>query len=174
MPLGSFGTISIPGYMLWFALAYAILGTWVTFKVGRPLVGLNFAQQRYEADFRFALVRLRENTESVALYSGEDRERGIFVDRFYHVVDNFRAIMTRIKAINWWVSFYGQFAIIIPYIVAAPRFFAKTMQLGGLMQTADAFGQVQSALSFIVNSYTDIAEWQSVVATSVEGRLRTA
>ncbi len=159
----SFGTVTVPGYMLWLALAYAVLGTWVTFKLGHPLVALNFAQQRYEADFRFSLVRLRENTESVALYNGEDHERGIFISRFQHVVDNFWAIMRRIKIINWWASFYGQFAIIFPYIIAAPRFFAKTMQLGGLMQTADAFGQVQGALSFIVNSYTDIAEWQSVV-----------
>jgi putative ATP-binding cassette transporter len=163
LALGGLGTFEIPAYMVWFALIYAVIGTWVTFKVGRPLVLLNFAQQRFEADFRFALVRLRENTESVALYGGEERERSIFIDRFRRVVDNFLAIMKRIKLINWWISFYSQFAVIFPYIVAAPRFFAKTMELGGLMQTADAFGQVQSSLSFIVNSYTDIAEWQSVV-----------
>lgn len=163
IPLGSMGAIAIPGYMVWFALIYAIGGTWLTVKVGRPLVSLNFNQQRYEADFRFSLVRLRENTESVALYGGEKREYDNFSGRFGHVVDNFWSIMKRTKLLNWWTSGYGQFAVIFPYLVAAPRYFAKTMELGGLMQTADAFGTVQGALSFIVNAYTDIAEWQSVV-----------
>src|SRR6185437_3895629 len=146
--------ITIPGYMVWFALLYAILGTGITMKIGRPLIALNFMQQRYEADFRFTLVRLRENAEGVALYGGEEREHAIFIDRFTHVVDNFWAIMRRIRAIGWWTNFYGQFAIIFPYIVVAPRYFAKAIPLGGLMQTAEAFGQVQSSLSFIVNSYT--------------------
>lgn len=163
VPLGSFGNIVIPGYLFWFALVYAIGGTWITFKIGRPLVTLNFAQQRYEADFRFSLVRLRENTESVALYGGEPRERNIFGDRFGHVVDNFWAIMRRIKIINWWTYFYTQFAIIFPYLVTAPRYLAHRIELGGLMQTADAFGQVQTSLSFFINSYTDIAQWQAVV-----------
>ncbi len=163
IPLGGGRAFSIPGYMVWFALIYSVGGTWLTFKIGRPLVGLNFMQQRYEADFRFSMVRLRENTESVALYRGESREFGAFTDRFGHVVDNFWAIMKRIKAINWWTSGYGQFAVIFPYIVSAPRYFAKTFKLGDLMQTADAFGTVQGSLSYIVNAYTDIAEWQSVI-----------
>ncbi|HEX4194870.1 MAG TPA: ABC transporter ATP-binding protein/permease, partial [Stellaceae bacterium] len=163
--------ITIPGYMVWFALLYAILGTVVTMIIGRPLIALNFMQQRYEADFRFSLVRLRENAEGVALYGGEAREHSIFIDRFNHVVDNFWAIMRRIKAIGWWTNFYAQFAVIFPYVVVAPRYFAKAIQLGGLMQTAEAFGQVQSSLSFIVNSYTagtgandtGIAAWRAVV-----------
>ncbi len=163
IPLGSLGSFELPGYMLWFALVYAIGGTWLTFKIGRPLVGLNFRQQRFEADFRFALVRLRENTEAVALYSGEERELAEFRTLFVNVVDNFWKIMRRIKALGWWTSFYNQFAVIFPYIVAAPRFFAKEMQLGGLMQTADAFGTVQGSLSFIIGAYTDIATWQAVV-----------
>jgi putative ATP-binding cassette transporter len=163
LPLGNLGTIAIPGYMVWFALLYAVGGTWITIKVGRPLVPLNFAQQRYEADFRFSLVRLRENAESVALYGGEQRELASFQDRFGRVVDNFWSIMKRTKTLGWWTSCYGQFAVIFPYIVAAPRFFAKEMQLGGLMQTASAFGTVQSALSFIVTSYSEIAAWESVI-----------
>ncbi|HWE74900.1 MAG TPA: ABC transporter ATP-binding protein/permease [Stellaceae bacterium] len=170
VPLGSF-TLTIPGYMVWFALIYAIVGTFGTMKIGRPLIALNFAQQRYEADFRFSLVRLRENAESVALYGGEPREHAIFIGRFNHVVDNFWAIMRRIKALGWWTNFYIQFATIFPFIVAAPRYFAKTIQLGGLMQTASAFNSVQTALSFIINSYTagtgandtGIAAWRAVV-----------
>jgi len=169
-PITLFG-ITIPGYMVWFALLYAILGTAVTMAIGRPLIALNFMQQRYEADFRFSLVRLRENAEGVALYGGEEREHAIFLSRFDHVVDNFWTIMRRIKAIGWWTNFYAQFAIIFPYVVVAPRYFAKAIQLGGLMQTAEAFGQVQSSLSFIVNSYTagtgandtGIAAWRAVV-----------
>lgn len=170
IPLGGL-SLTIPGYMVWFALLYAILGTWVTMKIGRPLIALNFMQQRYEADFRFSLVRLRENTESVALYSGEEREHEVFVGRFDHVVDNFWSIMKRIKAIGWWTTFYGQFAIIFPYLVSATRFFSGAIELGGVMQIADAFGQVQNSLSFIVNSYTagtgandtGLAAWRAVV-----------
>ncbi len=164
-------SITIPAYMVWFAILYAIVGTLGTIKIGRPLVALNFAQQRYEADFRFSLVRLRENAESVALYGGEPREHAIFIGRFTHVVDNFWAIMRRIKALGWWTYFYGQFAVIFPYLVSAPRFFSGAIQLGGLMQIADAFGQVQSSLSFVINSYTagtgandtGIAAWRAVV-----------
>jgi vitamin B12/bleomycin/antimicrobial peptide transport system ATP-binding/permease protein len=170
VPLGS-ASITIPAYMVWFAILYAIAGTFGTIKIGRPLVALNFAQQRYEADFRFSLVRLRENAESIALYGGEPREHTVFIGRFNRVVDNFWAIMRRIKVLGWWTYFYGQFAIIFPYLVSAPRFFAGTIQLGGLMQIADAFGQVQSSLSFVINSYTagtgandtGIAAWRAVV-----------
>ncbi len=147
--------------MLWFALIYAVGGTWLTFRIGRPLVRLNFDQQRYEADFRFSMVRLRENTESIALYGGEPRELGTFLDRFGRVVGNFWSIMKRVKTLGWYTSGYGQFAIIFPYLVAAPVYFSKKFTLGNLMQTAGAFDQVQMSLSFIVNNYVDIAEWQS-------------
>ena len=170
IPLGGM-SITIPAYMVWFALLYAIAGTFITIKIGRPLVALNFTQQRYEADFRFSLVRLRENAESIALYSGEPREHTIFVDRFTHVVENFWAIMRRIKALGWWTNFYTQFAIIFPYVVAGPRYFSNAIDLGGLAQIADAFGQVQTSLSFVINSYTSgtgandtgIAAWRAVV-----------
>lgn len=163
LSLGSFGSVAVPAYLVWCALIYAVLGTWLTLKLGRPLVALNFAQQRYEADFRFSLVRLRENTEAVALYGGERREMENFIDRFTAVFDNFWAIMRRTRTLGWWTNLYAQFAVIFPYIVVAPRYFSKQIQLGVLMQTADAFGTVQGALSFIVSSYTDIAAWQSVV-----------
>jgi len=174
IPLGAWGTIDIPGYMLWFALTYAVGGTWLTFRIGRPLVRLNFDQQRYEADFRFSMVRLRENTESIALYGGEPRELGTFLDRFGRVVGNFWSIMKRVKTLGWYTSGYGQFAIIFPYLVAAPVYFSKKFTLGNLMQTAGAFDQVQMSLSFIVNNYVDIAEWQSVVQrlSSFDARVR--
>jgi vitamin B12/bleomycin/antimicrobial peptide transport system ATP-binding/permease protein len=163
VPLGSWGAIELPGYLFWFALLYAIAGTWLTVKIGRPLVDLNFQQQRYEADFRFNLVRLRENAESVAFYGGERRELRSFLGLFGSVIDNFWQIMRRRKRLGWFTFSYAQAAVIVPYILAAPRYFGEHMSFGWIQQTTDAFGSVQSALSFVVSSYTEIAEWQSVV-----------
>ncbi|WP_320170681.1 ABC transporter ATP-binding protein/permease [Maridesulfovibrio sp.] len=153
----------IPGYMVWAALLYSILGTWLTMKVGGPLTRLNFDQQRLEADFRFSLVRLRENSESIAVYGGEKQEGGHFLHRFKLVVENYWKIMRRQKKLTWLTSSYNQAAVIFPILVAAPRYFAGVIQLGGLMQIASAFGQVHDALSYIVNSYVGIAEWIAVV-----------
>jgi putative ATP-binding cassette transporter len=155
--------IEIPGYMMWAALVYAVIGTWFIDRVGRKLVGLNFNQQRYEADFRFSLVRLRENAEAVALYGGEAREHEGFHRRFAFVVANWWALMWRTKLLNLFSLSYNQLAIIFPFVVAAPRYFSGAIQLGDLMQIASAFGQVQSSLSFIVNAYTTIAEWRAVI-----------
>jgi putative ATP-binding cassette transporter len=162
VPVGSWQVV-IPGYLVWAAVGYAVIGTWLTVKIGRPLVGLNFNQQRYEADFRFSLVRLRENSESVAFYGGEGQERLHFLDRFRFVISNFRQLMTQQKKLTWFTSGYFQIAIIFPYIVAGPRYFAGQIQLGGLMQIVSAFGRVQDALSFIVDTYTELAEWRAVV-----------
>lgn len=162
IPLG-FTTVSIPGYLVWFALGYAIIGTWLTHKIGRPLIGLNFEQQRFEADFRFSLVRLRENSESVAFYRGEEQEHAGFGRRFGRVVHNFRQLMQRQKQLTWFTAGYSQFAIIFPFLVAAPRYFAGEIKLGGLMQISSAFGRVQDALSFFVDSYTQLAEWRAVI-----------
>ncbi len=153
----------IPGYLVWAALLYAILGTVLTAWIGRPLINLNFNQERFQADFRFSLVRLRENSESVALYGGETQERQHFLNRFASVFGNFWQIMKRTKRLNWWVSGYGQAAIIFPVLVSLPAYFAKAIPLGTIMQISSAFGQVQGALSFIVNSYTGLASWHAVV-----------
>jgi putative ATP-binding cassette transporter len=155
--------ISIPGYMLWAAIVYALCGTWLINRIGLPLVGLNFHQQRFEADFRYSLVRFRENAEAVALYGGEEREHDNLSRTFVPVVKNWWALMRRQKTLTWWTSGYAQMAIIFPFVVAAPRYFSKAITLGGLMQIASAFGQVQDALSFIITSYSNIAEWRAVV-----------
>ena len=163
IPLGAGKTISIPGYMVFAALIYAVGGTLLTRWIGNPLVRLSFDQQRYEADFRFSLVRLRENAENVAFYGGEARELDTFQTRFARIIGNWWGIIKRRKKLTWLTTGYGQLAIVFPFIVAAPRYFNKVIQLGGLMQIASAFGQVQDSLSFIVNSYTDIAAYQAVV-----------
>lgn len=163
-PVAIGGTeVSIPGYMVWFALLYAIVGTWLAHKLGRPLIGLNYDQQRYEADFRYGLVRLRENAEGVAFYRGEHDERRGLNARFEHVIANFRGLMTCGKRLNWFTNVYDQFATIFPFIVAAPRFFNGSLQLGGLMQTASAFGRVQDALSWFVSAYATLASWKATV-----------
>ncbi|MGE0093509.1 MAG: ABC transporter ATP-binding protein/permease [Alphaproteobacteria bacterium] len=156
-------SVTIPGYMVWAALAYAIAGTWLTHKIGRPLVRLNFDQQRYEADFRFGLMRFRENAESVALYGGEAEEKKIFGNRFSAVVDNWWGIMRRQKSLTWFTSFYGQAAVLFPFLVGAPRFFSGAIQLGGLIQISSAFGQVQTSLSWFVEAYTSLADWKATV-----------
>jgi putative ATP-binding cassette transporter len=163
IPLGGDSHFDIPGYMVIAALIYAAGGTWLTQRIGHPLVDLLFNQQRYEADFRFSLVRLREHAESVAFYGGESREYDVFQNRFTHCVLNWWNVIRRRKKLTWLTSGYQQLAIVFPFIVAAPRYFAKEIQLGGLMQISSAFGQVQDSLSFIVTSYTEIAEYQSVV-----------
>ncbi len=155
--------ISIPGYMVWVALVYSAIGTWLTHLVGRALVPLRFRQQRVEADFRYALVRLRENMEGVALYNGEGEENANLGQRFVHVVGNWWAIMRRTKLLNSLVVGYSQVAVIFPLVVAAPRYFSGALQLGGLMQTADAFGQVQGSMSWFLNSYALLAQWRAIV-----------
>jgi putative ATP-binding cassette transporter len=155
--------IDIPGYMVWVALIYAVLGTWLTHLVGRPLAALNFRQQRVEADFRFALVRLRENVEGVALHGGESEEHRGLATRFTAVVLNWWQIMQRTKLLNALTAGYTQIAVIFPIIVAAPRFFSGKMTLGDLTQTADAFGQVQGAMSWVVGAYASLAGWRATV-----------
>ena len=117
--------IPIPGYMVWVALAYAVVGTWLTHLVGRPLAILSFKQQRVEADFRYALVRIRENMESIALYRGEEEEGVTLRERFGAVIANWRQIMTRTKMLNSLVVGYDQVAVIFPIVVAAPRYFCR-------------------------------------------------
>ena len=164
-PLHLFGaSLTIPGYLVWAALFYAAVGTTLTHLIGWPLISLNFRQQRFEADFRFNLVRVRENSEQIALLGGETAERERLLERFGYVVGNFLLIMQRTKQLTFLTSGYSQISIVFPFIVISPAYFAGAVQLGGLMQTASAFSSVQSALSFFVNAYRQLAEWRAVIA----------
>ncbi|MFY9954397.1 ABC transporter ATP-binding protein/permease [Bradyrhizobium sp.] len=154
----------IPGYLVWGALIYAVFGTALAQWIGSPLVNLDFQQQRLEADFRFNLVRVRENSEQIALLTGESAERRRLSARFGRVVDNWYGIMSRTKRLTAFTRSYAQAAEIFPYILVAPAFFADKIQLGGMMQTGSAFSSVQSAVSFFVANYRDLAEWRAVVA----------
>ena len=163
-PLHLFGTAwAIPGYLFWAALVYAVIGTLLTHLVGRALTALNFQQQRYEADFRFNLVRVRENSEQIALLDGEQTERNRLLTRFGNIAGNWLAIMSRQKKLTFLTAGYGQISSVFPFVVVSPAYFAGAIQLGGLMQTASAFGSVQGALSFFVTAYRSIAEWRAVI-----------
>jgi putative ATP-binding cassette transporter len=153
----------IPGFLFWAALIYAIAGTLLTHVIGRALTALNFNQQRYEADFRFNLVRARENSEQIALLHGETAERGRLIDRFSTLATNWLRIMIRTKYLSFFTVSYSQVSVIFPYVVVAPAYFASTIQLGGMMQTASAFSSVQDALSFFVSVYRQFAEWRAVI-----------
>jgi vitamin B12/bleomycin/antimicrobial peptide transport system ATP-binding/permease protein len=163
VPLGSWGTLPIPGYMFWAVLIYTAIATWLAIRLGWPLIGLNFAQQRLEADFRFSLVRLRENTESVAFYGGEPRELDIFSGRFDKVFNNFWSIMVRTRILGFAQNGQSQAAVVFPYLVMAPRYFGERLQLGAIQQVADAFLQLQGSLAYIIMSYNDIANWAAVL-----------
>jgi len=153
--------VNIPGYMVWAAVAYAGVGSWLTHKIGKPLVKMNYDQQKYEADYRFSLVRIRENAESIAFYGGEKVENKTLSGRFNKVATNWWSIMKKQKQLTWFTAGYNQLAVIFPILAASPRYFAGTMQLGGLMQTASAFGRVQESLSWFIDAYTEFADWKA-------------
>jgi putative ATP-binding cassette transporter len=155
--------ISIPGYMVWVAIVYSVIGTWLAHLIGRPLIRLNFLQQRVEADFRYALMRVRDNVEGVALYAGEaDEKRGLSA-RFRLLMENWWAIMVATKRLTFFTAGFTQVASIFPIVVAAPAYFAGRIPLGGLIQTSSAFGQVQGALSWFVDNYARLTEWRATV-----------
>lgn len=161
LPLGA--GITIQGYMMWVALIYAVIGSWLTHKVGAALTNLNFNQQRYEANFRFNLIRVRENAESIASYGGESDEKQSLTARFFEVWKNFRQLMIYSKRLTWFITGYRQIAIIFPIMVVAPRYFADKIEFGVIFQTSSAFGQVQGALSWFVTAYGEIAQWRATL-----------
>ncbi|HKT94388.1 MAG TPA: ABC transporter ATP-binding protein/permease [Paraburkholderia sp.] len=155
--------LAIPGYMVWAAALYAVFGSLVIQKVGHPLVSINYQQQKVEADFRFGLIRLRENAEQIALYDGMDTERGNAQGLFQHIRENWWRVMKYTKRLTFVLSFYGQIAIIFPLVVAAPRYFAGAFTFGVLMQISQAFGTVSDSFSWFINSYSTLVEWRATV-----------
>jgi putative ATP-binding cassette transporter len=157
-----FGTdVTVPGYMLWVAIAYALVGTIATYLIGRPLVPANFDQQKFTADFRYRMTRIRENAESIALYAGESREQASLEGSFGYVWRNYWRIMILTKRLNWFGNFYDQLAIIFPLVVAAPRYFGGAIEFGVIFQVANAFGRVQSSLSWFINVFQNLASWKA-------------
>ena len=154
-------TYTIPGYMLWAAVVYCLVGSVLTHYIGKSQISLNFFQQKYEADFRHHMVRVREYSESIALDKGENVEKIQLDTRFTTVISNYLALIKAQKNLIWFTSFFGQAAIIFPFLVASPRFFSGAIQLGQLMQISSAFGHVQNSLSWFVDSYSGLASWRA-------------
>jgi vitamin B12/bleomycin/antimicrobial peptide transport system ATP-binding/permease protein len=154
--------LKVPGFLLWGALIYSVVFTWITHLIGKPLVRLNFEQQRYEADFRFSLARLREYSEQVALLDGSRAEKEQAGRRFSGVIGNFLAIVSRQKKLTAFIASYQQVNAVIPYVLVAPYYFAGLIPLGVMTQTAGAFGRVEANLSFFITLYTTLADYKAV------------
>lgn len=152
---------NIPGFMVWMAVLYCLVGSLITHYIGRSQIWLNFEQQRREADFRHHMVRVREYSEAIALDRGQTVEKTHLDTRFLSVLANYLALLKAQKNLIWFTSFFGQAAVVFPMIVAAPRYFSKVIQLGDLMQINSAFGRVQDALSWFVDSYSSLAAWRA-------------
>jgi len=155
--------VTIPGYMVWVAIIYSLIGTWLAHLIGRPLIRLSFLQEKVEADFRYALVRVRDGGEGIALHGGEADEKRGLEDRFDVVRRNWWAIMAATKRLTFFTAGFGQVASIFPIVVASPAYFAGLIQLGGLIQTSSAFGSVQGSLSWFVDSYRLLTDWRATV-----------
>ena len=164
---GAFGfdvggqTWEIPGFMVWAAVVYCVVGSAITHWLGKPLMGLNFEQQKREADFRHHLIRVREYSESIALDRGEGVEKHRLGRRFVLVLNNYLELLKAQKKLTWFTVGFGQAAAVFPFIVAAPRFFSGAIQLGELMQIASAFGRVQDSLAWFVDNYSTLASWRA-------------
>ena len=164
---GAFGftlggqSYTIPGFMVWMAVLYCLVGSVITHYVGRSQIWLNFEQQRREADFRHHMIRVREYSEAIALDRGQAVEKTHLDTRFTSVLANYLALIKAQKNLVWFTSFFGQAAVVFPMIVAAPRYFSKAIQLGDLMQINSAFGRVQDALSWFVDNYSSLAAWRA-------------
>lgn len=165
---------SIPGFMVWMAVLYCVIGSVITHYIGRPQIRLNFQQQQVEADFRHHMVRVREYSESIALDKGEAVERAQLDTRFAAVLANYLKLIKKQKNLVWFTNFFGQAAVVFPFIVAAPRFFSGAIQLGELIQISSAFGRVQDSLSWLVDNYSSLAAWRATTdrLTSFEDNIR--
>ena len=167
-------TYVIHGFMVWAAILYCTVGSVLTHYIGRRLIPLNFQQQRYEADFRHHMVRVREYSEAIALDKGEQVERNHLDLRFSRVLVNYLSLIRARKNLNWFSNFFAQAAVVFPFLVAAPRFFSGAIQLGVVMQIGSAFGQVQDALSWLVDNYSALSVWRAATdrLTSFEDSLK--
>lgn len=158
------GQWHISGLMVWMAVLYCLAGSAITFWIGKPQVWLNNRQQQLEANFRHHMIRVREHAEAIALDDGERVEGEQIGLRFRDALGNYLNLIKKQKNLTWFTNFFGQAAVVFPFIIAAPRFFSGAIQLGQLMQIASAFNQVQDSLSWIVNNYSDIAAWRATTA----------
>ena len=164
-------SFAVPGYMVWLALAYAGIASFGSWRVGRPLIALDAERYAREADLRFALVRVNERTEAIALYGGETDEKDYLNREFEQVLSMMRRLVSGVTRLTWVTAGYGWFAIVAPFVVAAPGYFSGNMSLGGLMMAAGAFNQVQQALRWFVDNFSTIADWRATLLRVASFRL---
>jgi putative ATP-binding cassette transporter len=155
--------LQIPGFMMWVAILYAVIAMAITHRVGRRLVPLHFDRQRFEADFRFGLMRFRENSEAIAFARGEQVERGRAAQRFKGVAQNFLQLIRAQRNLSLTTGAIGELNGAVPLLLAAPGFFMGTLTLGGVAQTRFAYGQVSGALAWFINAYQEIAAWRASI-----------
>ncbi len=162
LPLGG-REFSPPGYLVWCALFYAGAASFVSWWVGRPLINLNAEHYAREADFRFALVRINEHIDGITLYGGEADERQGLNGVFGGVLDISWRIVNAVTRLTWVTAGYGWFTIIAPILVAAPAYFQGKMSFGELMVIVGAFNQVQNALRWFVDNFSNLADWRATL-----------
>ncbi|MGH6852458.1 MAG: ABC transporter ATP-binding protein/permease, partial [Methylocella sp.] len=164
-------SFALPGYMVWFALIYAGIASFGSWRVGRPLIAFNADRYAREADLRFGLVRVNERTEAIAVYGGETDEKDNLNREFDQVLSMMRRLVSGVTRLTWVTAGYGWFGIVAPFIVAAPGYFAGDMSLGGLMMAVGAFNQVQQALRWFVDNFSAIADWRATLLRVASFRL---
>jgi putative ATP-binding cassette transporter len=157
------GDITIPGYMVWCAIAYAAAGSWLAWRVGRPLINLNAERYAREADFRVSLIRVAERSEAIVLYQGEGDERSHLDQTFHKVQSLARQLASGIVSLTWVTSGHGWLAMAVPFLVASPGYFSGRLTLGTLMVAVGAFNQVQYALRWFVDNFSKIADWRATL-----------
>lgn len=161
-PLPLFGMdLSFPGYLIVGALLYALSGTLIAHWIGWRLIPLNFSQQRFESDFRFAIVRAADHSEPVALMQGESVERAELQNRFGNLVRNWTALVARQTKLTGFIGGYAQASTVVPILVNSPAYLAGAIPLGSLMQSAFAFQRVEGAFAFCLSAYSKLAEWKA-------------
>lgn len=161
-PLAMAG-VEVPRAMVFAVYVYVLIATWIAFRLGRPLIRLNFLNEKLTANFRYALMRLRENAENIAFYQGAQVERGTLLGRFFALIGNVWALVWRSLKFNGFNLGVSQVAVVFPFILQAPRFFSGAIKLGDVMQTSQAFGQVQDSLSFFRESYDTFASYRATL-----------
>lgn len=155
--------ITVSHAMVYFVFMYVLVTSVFAFKIGRPLINLNFANERLTANYRYSLIRIKEYAESIAFFRGEKMEKSVLFQQFDRIIQNVWQMVFRTLKLSGFNFVVSQVSVIFPFIIQASRYFSKQIELGDLIQTAQAFGKVQSALSFFRNSYDDFAGYRAVL-----------
>jgi putative ATP-binding cassette transporter len=162
-PMPGASSFIVPGWLIWGALCYATAGTLIAHWIGWRLIPLNFNQQRYESDFRFAIVRAADHSEPIALIKGEPVERAELSQRFSNLVGNWTRLVATQTRLVGFIGGYAQASTVVPALIVSPAYLSGVIPLGSLVQAALAFNKVEGAFAFCISSYGKIAEWKAML-----------